>query len=213
MSFLPGLLLGLSIGTTCLAYCAPTLFPYLLGNGQGWRQGAVATVEFLAGRLLGYIIFALAAWGTNQMLFKDLQCRGILYGSSYLALAGTMILFSFQKDPGRCAAEVFQQGKARRFWGKLCTFPVGMGLLTGMNLCPPFLLAFARAAESGSLWGSLLFFATFFIGTSVYFIPAPFFGSLGRFPALRQIGRWTALIIGVYYIYLGVITVIGGILS
>jgi Na+-driven multidrug efflux pump len=59
----------------------------------------------------------------------------------------------------------------------------------------------------------MLFFAEFFVGTSLYFIPAPFLGSLGRYPAVRETGRLAALIVGVYYIYLGIMTILGGILS
>ncbi|HEX2954151.1 MAG TPA: sulfite exporter TauE/SafE family protein [Bacillota bacterium] len=210
---MPGLLLGVSIGSTCLAYCAPALFPYLVGSGRGWREGFLATAQFLAGRLLGYLLFAIVAWATNQMLLKNLHYRGLFYGASYIVLAVAMFVFFFQKEAPRCAGEALQNRASYRFWQKVCSFPVGMGFLTGLNLCPPFLLAFAGAAESGSLWGSMLFFAEFFVGTSLYFIPAPFLGSLGRYPAVRETGRLAALIVGVYYIYLGIMTILGGILS
>lgn len=210
---MPGLLLGLSIGSTCLAYCAPALFPYLIGDGKGWRQGVASTAWFLAGRLLGYLFFAVAAWVTNQMLLKNLHYRGVFYGASYIILAVTMFVFSFRKEAALCAGEALQKRAPHRLWQRVCSFPMGMGFLTGLNLCPPFLLAFAGAAQSGSLFGSLLFFATFFIGTSLYFLPAPFLGSLGRYPAVRQIGRLAAMIVGLYYIYLGIITIIGGIMS
>ncbi|MCL6613604.1 MAG: NADH-quinone oxidoreductase subunit H [Firmicutes bacterium] len=46
---MPGFLLGLSTGITCMAYCAPALFPYLAGGNRDLRGGSQATALFLGG--------------------------------------------------------------------------------------------------------------------------------------------------------------------
>jgi hypothetical protein len=86
--------------------------------------------------------------------------------------------------------------------------PPLLGLLTGLNLCPPFLLAFTEAAATGTLAGSLLFFLAFYATTSLFFIPLPLLGTLGRFPVVRTVGRLAAGVVGVYYVYRG-LTMLG----
>jgi hypothetical protein len=46
----------------------------------------------------------------------------------------------------------------------------------------------------------LLFFATFFVGTSLYFVPFPFLGALRGHMALRTIGRLAAALVALYYL-------------
>jgi len=91
--------------------------------------------------------------------------------------------------------------------------PFLLGFFTGLNVCPPFLLAFAGAAGTGSLPGSLLFFAAFFLGTSVFFIPAPLLGALGRSSAARTIARMAGGVVGLYYACTGVLALLGGIVG
>ena len=50
--------LGLSTGLYCLGACAPLFVPYLLAEGGGWRPQLRALVEFMAGRLAAYLLFA-----------------------------------------------------------------------------------------------------------------------------------------------------------
>ena len=46
-----GFLLGLANGTTCLAFCAPVLVPFLLEEGKNVRQNLMTLFKFLGGRL------------------------------------------------------------------------------------------------------------------------------------------------------------------
>ena len=57
-----GLLLGLAVGPTCLASCVPAMVPVLIGTDQGRRISGLLTAKFLAGRLIGYLLFGLLAW-------------------------------------------------------------------------------------------------------------------------------------------------------
>ena len=61
-----GLLLGLAVGPTCLASCVPAMVPVLIGTDQGRRISGLLTAKFLAGRLIGYLLFGLLAWGLGN---------------------------------------------------------------------------------------------------------------------------------------------------
>jgi hypothetical protein len=80
-----------------------------------------------------------------------------------------------------------------------------VGLATGVNLCPPFVAAGVRAAENASLWGALLFFFLFFLGTSVWFVPSVSIGLLRRFEAVSAVARLTLFLLAAYYGYLAVV--------
>jgi hypothetical protein len=88
--------------------------------------------------------------------------------------------------------------------------PVAAGFATGLSFCPPFLLAFAGATEQTSLFGAMLFFFSFFLGTSLLFVLAPFVGAFSRFTALQIVGKMAAGLMGLYYLYCGIILLVGG---
>lgn len=205
-----GFVLGLSSGAVCAAYCAPVLVPYLLGEGRGVLQNFSALAQFLLGRLLGYLAFAFLAWGLNQSILRDTGQRTLLIGSAYVVLSVALILYSLFRT-GRACRAAGDRGVANRLrgtWPALVLFVAG--LATGLNFCPPFLLAVTTAAEQASLAQSVLFFLTFFLGTSVFLIPAPFLGLMRGVSALPIIGKMAAGLIGAYYFYLGLTLLAGG---
>jgi hypothetical protein len=51
----------------------------------------------------------------------------------------------------------------------------------------------------------------FFLGTSLFFLPAPFFGLLRAYPAARTVGRLCTGLVGAYYFFSGLIMFTGGI--
>jgi hypothetical protein len=73
--------------------------------------------------------------------------------------------------------------------GERTAGPAALGLLTGLNLCPPFIAAGIRAAQSASMMQALAFFALFFLGTSVWFIPFTAIGCIARSKSLWQLAR------------------------
>jgi sulfite exporter TauE/SafE len=211
MSVMHGLFLGLAVGPSCLTYCVPVLIPYLLGEDRGVRRSAAVLGQFLAGRFFGYIAFGLLAWMLNQALLQTASARELLFGVAYIVLAGLLAWYGQFAPPTLCAGKSLNgiSGVLKRHWPML--FPLGLGFFTGISLCPPFLLAFTDAANSGSAWGSVLFFMAFFLGTSFYFIPLPLLGAFGRFSTLRIIGKLAALVMSVFYLFLGIIAFINGI--
>jgi hypothetical protein len=75
---------------------------------------------------------------------------------------------------------------------------IAYGFKSASNVC----------AASGI--GSRLTSFSFFIATSLYVIPFPLAGLLGRFPAVRITARLAAGIMGCYYLYRGLIMIHGG---
>ncbi len=205
-----GFLLGLASGGACLAYCAPVLIPYLLSEGRTVRGNAWLVVGFLSGRLAGYLAFAVFAWTAHVAIVEALPQREIVTGVVTIVLAILLLAYGFAGRMPACRAAsadgLLQRLHLRNPW----SVPVLLGLLTGVSLCPPFLLAFGSAAQLPRLWQSLLFFAAFFVGTSVYIVPLPLLGMAGRHDAIRTVGRLAAGMAGLLYLYSGATTVIAG---
>jgi sulfite exporter TauE/SafE len=209
-----GLAIGLAGGTGCLATCGPVLLPYLLAEqGRSRWSSMLALAQLLLGRLVGYLAFGLVAWIAGLTLLGHPRWRAWLVGTAYLGVAILMIAYGFSPATRGCAgtpgAGILGQVRAR--WPAL--LPAALGLFTGLNLCPPFVVAITRAADAGGLAGSLAFFSAFFVGTSVYLVPLPLLGWLRRPEAVRTTARLAAGVVGVYFAYLGLATLIGGLLA
>jgi len=207
---LQGFLLGLSTGTTCLAYCAPVLVPYLLGEGKSIRQTAWTLSRFMLGRLLGYLLFAVIASLAGNWLGLLTERRETLLGSIYILLAALLFWYGLLQPVAPCAGSALRGRADRLAQSRPALLPLLMGLFTGLNLCPPFLLAFAAAGENATLGHSLLFFLSFFVGTALFFLPVPLLGACKNISRLKNIGRLTAAVMAVYYFYTGMLLVWGG---
>ncbi|MEW6367024.1 MAG: sulfite exporter TauE/SafE family protein [Acidobacteriota bacterium] len=206
---LQGFILGLSGGAACAVYCAPVLVPYLLGEAGGVRRSGSAVALFLAGRLAGYLLFATAAWAAGAILLGSGKLP-LIAGPAYVVLAVLLAIYGAGKPRSRCAAGS-SSSIGRRLGGVPWLLPLVLGFLTGLNLCPPFLTALVAAGEAPTLGGSLLFFLMFFVGTSLYVLPAALLGAAGRFPKLQLIGRLAACVMALYYFYAGILRCAAGI--
>ncbi|MDO5516155.1 MAG: sulfite exporter TauE/SafE family protein [Clostridium sp.] len=200
-----GFFLGLANGTMCISYCAPVLIPYVLGKGENVKGNFYTVLKFLIGRFAGYMMFAVFAYATNKMILENNVYKGIILGTTYVLLAVLMFFYGINNSHKSCPIK-----QSRKFLDKFNSvnsknIPVFLGLLTGLNLCPPFLMAFTGAASSGSMLSSLLFFFMFFIATSLYFIPVSFIGILKNKNGLKNIGKLSAVIMSFYYLYMGII--------
>ena len=205
-----GILLGLPNGTSCLALCAPVLIPFFLSEGNNVRQNLVTLLKFLGGRLLGYLLFGLLAWAVGGLLLGAGGSQALVIGGTYVGLSVLLLVAAFRKKGLTADACALSEAQARfRRWPAL--IPVGMGLLAGQKVCPPLLLAFTNAASSGTLGGSLLLFATFFLGTSLYFLPISLLGAFTRTPDLRIVGKFAAVIVALYYLFSGILLFAGGV--
>lgn len=205
--FPEGFILGLSTGAVCVAYCGPVLLPFILGEGTTIRKNVKSVGLFLAGRLAAYIMMGFLAGLLGLALIQNSLQNRFVFGIIYTLLALFMISYGFYRFREICLGQkqqVLQQKLGR--WP--AAIPIAGGFVTGLNLCPPFLLAITGAADTHRLSGSIVFFIMFFLGTAVYFIPMPFLGFFRRKHVLQVIGKFAAILAGLLYLYKGVFTMI-----
>jgi len=203
-----GFLLGLSTGVVCVAYCGPVLLPYLMAESRGLKRSYTMVAVFLAGRLTAYLVTALLAGLIGQSIVQQSDTRITLMGIVYMMLSALLIIYGFNHFKEICLGKNFAETNYAGNKKFPYLMPYSGGFLTGINICPPFLLAITGAIDSGSVTGSILFFFFFFLGTSIFFIPMPFAGMFKRQHVLRIIGKFAALIAGFLYFYKGLVLLI-----
>jgi hypothetical protein len=165
---------------------------------------------FLSARLLGYLLFAVAAWQLGALVSIPPGPRILLTAAVNVLLAGGLVWYAISgpSHAHACAAPKLVHiggSQPRRIAG-----PAALGLLTGLNLCPPFVAAGVRAAQAASMLQALLFFAFFFVGTSVWFVPFTVMGCVARNDAVLTVARMTMVLVALYYLILGISLFAGG---
>jgi sulfite exporter TauE/SafE len=210
MNLAEALALGFGSGPICVASCGPVLLPWLGAEPRDLGTTSRLLAIFLGGRLAGYLAFAVVAWAAGLTIPLDLRSRTLVFGLANFGLAA-LLGFSACFPRRRCAKapderhpRLYQIGAADRFRPPAA---LSLGFLTGLNLCPPFVAACVRAAATHSLPGALAFFAFFFAGTTVWFLPSLAVSSLRRFSAVPAVARMTMAALAIYYAYLGVVSV------
>jgi hypothetical protein len=204
------LALGLASGPACIAACGPVLVPSLLTERAGFRTHARYLSVFLASRLVGYMIFAVVAWELGALVSLPPAQRLLLMGVVYLLLACVLLWYAVSARRScaqPCADSKLVQIAESRNRG--VAGAATLGLLTGLNLCPPFLVAGIRAAQLGSMAAALLFFAVFFLGTSIWFVPFVGLGCIVRNQAVITVARMAMALIALYYLSMGIAMLLG----
>jgi len=209
MNLTEALLLGFGSGPICLASCGPVLLPWL--GAEPRKLGATGRLLaiFLGGRLAGYLGFAVVAWAAGLTLPLDLRTRTLVFGLANFGLAALLGISACithrpcAQPPDESRPHLYQIGAPGRHRPPTA---LTLGFLTGLNLCPPFVAAGVRAAATHSLRGALAFFALFFAGTCVWFLPSLAVSWLRRFSAVPAVARMTMGALAVYYAYLGVVS-------
>jgi sulfite exporter TauE/SafE len=208
MDYSSGFILGLSTGVVCLSYCGPVIMPYLLSEGNSVSRNTGTVALFLTGRLLAYMIVGLLAGIVGNRLLQPSNLKNVFIAILYLVLGLLMILYGFHRFREICLGKKSLHGiKGKPYAGKLM-LPVVGGFMTGINLCPPFLLAITGAMDTGAITGSMVYFLAFFVGTAVYFIPLPFIGFFRKQHALRIIGKFAAILAGLIFIFKGMVVLL-----
>jgi len=204
------LILGLSSGPACMASCGPVLIPSLLAGQAGIRPSSRYLSVFLGARLLGYLLFAAVAWQLGALVALPAGSRMLILGVVHLLLAGALLWYAYAS--GRAHGQACPQSElvalsvARK---RFVSGPAALGFLTGFSLCPPFVVAGLRAAALGSAAAALLFFAVFFVGTAVWFVPLAGLGCVRRSEGVTTVARMTMVIIAAYYLFLGAAMLMG----
>jgi sulfite exporter TauE/SafE len=182
----------------------------LLAEQAGLRLNGRYLFLFLTTRLAGYLLFATVAWELGALVVFPPPARSFVFASIHLLLACVLLRYAY--SAGRTCAhacagsELVTIGAARnhRIPGAAV-----LGFLTGVSLCPPFVVAGVRAAEAPNVAAALLFFVVFFLGTSVWMVPFAGLGWVKRNEALNTVARMAMVLIALYYLYAGVMTLIG----
>jgi hypothetical protein len=203
------LMLGLATGPICLASCGPVVLPWMLVQPQGVRVHARQMSIFLGARLAGYLLFASMIWLAGSALSRSWSGRSWVYGGVQLALAAGLLIYAAGWPHAHCAfarphSDLVQIGAASATTPRpRPTGAMALGFLTGINLCPPFLVAGVRAAQLPTLAGALLFFGVFFVGTAVWFLPFLSLGVVRRTPSFLTVARIAAVLLACWYGFTG----------
>jgi sulfite exporter TauE/SafE len=189
-----GWALGLATGPYCLGACAPFLIPYLFAEGRpAWRGNARILGEFMAGRFVAYALFgALAGWvGALLRPHVTAWMTAIALGMT----AAVMLVYAVNQSLPRwriCGPFIAPK------WGRRAPFL--LGFLIGINVCPPFLVAAARLMQLGRVADGVIFFLSFFLGTSLYLLPILGLSPLTKIERLQFVGSLSALLAGGWFL-------------
>lgn len=165
---LEGLILGLTLGTSCLITCLPILLAHITADHPGFKNGFISSVSFSLGRLIAYLIYAFIL-GLTGFLLED-----FLDSSSPLFIIFSLIMIAFLLLYG--LSLVIGGAYFPWFSNKICTFTqknhssLVLGILVSLFPCGPLFYVFGQAILLGAnnLILSLIFFLVFWIGTTLY---------------------------------------------
>jgi sulfite exporter TauE/SafE len=188
-----GFVLGLSTGISCLATCGPVYTPYLMQYDRNLVKNLLVICELSAGRFLAYMVVGAAAGLFGKHI--DFDGKGQIMASGYILFSVFLLLTAFRTHSRdhHCYID-----KAKK--GAILDRPVVLGILTGVNICPPFLLALTKAFEGSGPVAGMILFSSFFAGTTLFLLPLSAFGILGCKPVFRTIARWGAVSVSIWFI-------------
>lgn len=186
-----GCTLGLSTGYLCLATCGPIYAPFLMQYAKAPLRYVMAVLELSAGRFAAYLLVgAIAGFFGRHVPEID---RDYFTIAAYPLFSAFLIISALR-------SRTCEKGCAVSRWSRFADWPVVLGVLTGINVCPSFLLAFSRSFTLSGPVAGMLFFAAFFVGTSVFLVPLSFVGMLGRKRQFRTAARIAAFGVAAWFI-------------
>ncbi len=194
-------LAGLSMGLFCSFSCFPFMAPLFVAERRNFSATIRVFLEFMGGRLAGYVAIGALFGYLGERL--DQSAFNIISIGSLLVLSWVLILYGLGLIKQRfdfCA----RLGLSKR------RTPLLMGLLMGINLCPPFILSVAYVFTFHSALRGIVYFLVFFVATTLYLIPVIFLGWLGRMNEFRLIARISAVLVGVIFSIYGIAAIVHG---
>ncbi len=199
-SWVQGFLLGLTLSPTCFGVCFPLLVPYFSSEEHAikihfWNLG-----RFLFGRLLGYAVIGLVAGWIGQAWFSSAVHTRWLEGFGFFGVGLLLLAYGLVKSFPHWTLCQWAESRA----GTQRT-PLWLGIVTGLNICPPFVAALFEAVRAGGIGGALAVFVGFFCGTSIILLPLGGLGVLAKVEALRMGARIAAMLIGAWFMLQGAV--------
>lgn len=186
-----GSTLGLATGHICLATCGPVYAPFLVQKERTLKRQFLTVLEISLGRFIMYLLVGAAAGAFGR------QIAGIQ--REYFSFTA-YILFSLYLVISALRSHQCEGGCAVGKWNRFAEWPFLLGILTGINICPSFLLAFSRSFTVSGPFAGMLFFAAFFAGTSIFLVPLSFVGLLGYKRHFRTVARVAAVGVAAWFI-------------
>ena len=179
------------MGPACLGYCAPVCVPLLGCEQRKWGASMRVLGLFLLGRLAGYTLAGIAVGVAGTLLLGKISVAA--WGGIRVVMGVLLILFGLFSDSPRirCFSKPPGDSSSPRVAALL-------GLLTGLNLCPPFGAAIAGAAAAASIRSALMYFWAFFAGTALYFAPLLLLNQFTKIEAFRQVARICLFLAGIW---------------
>jgi hypothetical protein len=144
---------------------------------------------------MGYLAFGLFVGFLGETF--DARWLRLATNLSFIFLSLFLLLYLMEilhKNKLFCCQTNFFRSKS----------PWLMGFLMGLNLCPPFLLSLTYVfAQRSALYG-MLYFALFFVSSSIYFLPLVFVGLASRMKEFRLLGRISGFLAAVIFFVYGI---------
>jgi len=184
-----GFLAGLSTGVYCLGTCLQVFVPILMAEKRTARSSFGVVIEFSLGRLLGYLFFGLIIGYIGELIQS--QFLHLVVTLANLWIGVLMIVYVLGViDKKFCPALVYRRAK----------WPILLGFLTGVNVCPPFLASLTYVFNLRSVLASVSYFLLFFLGTSIYILPVSALGLFTTHGWVKKLAQAAGVIAGLYFI-------------
>lgn len=193
-TLLEGFLLGLSTGTICLLTCAPIYLPYLVSEDRNLKKSLGKVLEISAGRFVAYLLFGAAAGWLGSYLPQ--QQRTLFTGISYILLSIFMVTNAIRTHRADKQCRIPK-------WMKVTHSAFMLGIFTGVNFCPSFLIALTKSVDLGGAIGGTMLFMGFFLGTTLFLIPLALSGLLTIVGTVKRVARIISVLIAVWFIWQG----------
>lgn len=189
-----GFSLGLTLGTTCLVTCTPIYIPYLISEDRKLGKGLLTVLEISAGRFLSYLAFGAIAGYTGSQI--NSINRELFTAIAYILLSIYLVLSAVRtrRNEQKCHVPKL---------ARLTKSAFILGILTGINFCPSFLIALSNAVDLGGAVSGMLLFLGFFFGTSLYLFPLAFIGQLSKVKVMKRVAQIASILVAAYFIYDG----------
>ena len=194
-TLIEGLVLGFSTGSLCLITCTPIYLPYLISEDRKLSKGLLAVLEISAGRFFSYLAFgAIAGYTGAQISSVD---RELFTSIAYILLSAYLVLSAVRTRNKQKKCHVPKMAM-------LTKSAFVLGVLTGINFCPSFLIALSKAVNLGGALSGMTLFLGFFFGTSVFLIPLAFIGQISKVSKMKMIAQIASIFIAVWFTFTGV---------
>jgi polyferredoxin/Na+-translocating ferredoxin:NAD+ oxidoreductase RnfG subunit len=189
--FLQGLWQGLAGGVGCVG-CWGVFLTIILSRAGTLKHNLGLFVQFSLGRFLAYVAVG-AAVGYLGTALGELDWVRVATASAYILLSVLLLLWGMRpEDRKKCDGFAIRP-----------TLPFAAGLIMGLNICPPFLIAVTSVLQGGSVAFGLWLFAGFFVGVTIFMFPVTFAGLGVGVEFLRSLGRVACISAALFFLYTG----------